>query len=121
MAYAYIARSLFKSDRLMFAMHLAHGMFPKKIPDNVKFSCLRIIVKLNRFSFFFSSCGKEWEHFIGLSVHDVKESRSFPSWINEERYYDVSAFKVIENMIELYYRFKILEQFFSIIFQSSFR
>jgi hypothetical protein len=36
MAYAYIARSLFKSDRLMFAMHLAHGMFPKKIPDNVK-------------------------------------------------------------------------------------
>jgi hypothetical protein len=36
MAYAYITRSLFKSDRLMFAMHLAHGMFPKKIPDNVK-------------------------------------------------------------------------------------
>jgi dynein heavy chain 2 len=35
MAYAYITRSLFKSDRLMFAMHLAHGMFPKKIPDNV--------------------------------------------------------------------------------------
>lgn len=36
MAYAYITRSLFKSDRLMFAMHLSHGMFPKKIPDNVK-------------------------------------------------------------------------------------
>jgi hypothetical protein len=36
MAYAYITRSLFKSDRLMFAMHLAHGMFPKKIPENVK-------------------------------------------------------------------------------------
>ena len=35
MAYTYITRSLFKSDRLMFAMHLAHGMFPKKIPDNV--------------------------------------------------------------------------------------
>jgi hypothetical protein len=36
MAYVYITRSLFKSDRLMFAMHLAHGMFPKKIPENVK-------------------------------------------------------------------------------------
>ncbi len=37
MAYAYITRSLFKSDRLMFAMHLTHGMFPKKIPENVTF------------------------------------------------------------------------------------
>lgn len=36
MAYAYISRSLFKSDRLMFAMHLSHGMFPKKVPENVK-------------------------------------------------------------------------------------
>ena len=36
MVYAYVARSLFKADRLMFAMYLAHGMFPKKIPDNVK-------------------------------------------------------------------------------------
>ena len=35
-AYTYITRSLFKADRLMFAMHLAHGMFPKKIPENVK-------------------------------------------------------------------------------------
>ena len=35
MAYAYITRSLFKLDRLMFAMHLAHGMFPKKLPENV--------------------------------------------------------------------------------------
>jgi hypothetical protein len=36
MAYAYISRSLFKSDRLMFAMHLSHRMYPEKIPDNVK-------------------------------------------------------------------------------------
>ncbi|CAF0723119.1 unnamed protein product [Rotaria sordida] len=67
--YTCITRSLFKSDRLMFAMHLAHGMFPKKIPDN------------------------EWEHFIGISVVDIKETRSLPSWVNEERSYDVSAFK----------------------------
>ncbi|CAF3379900.1 unnamed protein product [Rotaria sp. Silwood1] len=69
MTYTYITRSLFKSDRLMFAMHLAHGMFSKKIPDN------------------------EWEHFIGISVADAKETRSLPSWVNEERSYDVSAFK----------------------------
>ncbi|CAM4781010.1 unnamed protein product [Rotaria magnacalcarata] len=68
-AYAYITRSLFKADRLMFAMHLAHGMFPKKIPDN------------------------EWEHFIGLSVADVKEARTLPAWVNEERSFDVSSFK----------------------------
>ncbi|CAF4638011.1 unnamed protein product [Rotaria sp. Silwood1] len=69
MTYTYITRSLFKSDRLMFAMHLAHGMFSKKIPEN------------------------EWEHFIGISVADAKETRSLPSWVNEERSYDVSAFK----------------------------
>lgn len=40
MAYAYITRSLFKADRLMFAMHLAHGMFPKKVPDPVSRSLI---------------------------------------------------------------------------------
>ncbi|CAF0769940.1 unnamed protein product [Adineta steineri] len=75
-AYTYVTRSLFKSDRLMFAMHLAHGMFPKKIPEN------------------------EWEHFIGISVIDVKETRSVPSWVNEERAFDVSAFKT--NFPELF-------------------
>ncbi|CAF0981065.1 unnamed protein product [Rotaria sordida] len=35
----------------------------------------------------------EWEHFIGISVVDIKETRSLPSWVNEERSYDVSAFK----------------------------
>ncbi|CAF3644553.1 unnamed protein product [Adineta steineri] len=75
-AYTYVTRSLFKSDRLMFAMHLAHGMFPKKIPEN------------------------EWEHFIGISVIDVKETRSIPSWVNEERAFDVSAFKT--NFLELF-------------------
>ncbi|CAF4304404.1 unnamed protein product, partial [Rotaria magnacalcarata] len=69
MTYKYITRSLFKSDRLMFAMHLVHGMFPKKVPDN------------------------EWEHFIGIAIADVKETRSLPSWVNEERSFDVSTFK----------------------------
>ncbi|UJR10563.1 hypothetical protein I4U23_014763 [Adineta vaga] len=69
MAYAYITRSLFKADRLMFAMHLVHGMFSKKVPEN------------------------EWEHFIGLSVADVKETRALPSWVNEERAFDVASFR----------------------------
>lgn len=37
---------------------------------------------------------QEWEHFTGIEVADVKDSRSVPSWINEERSYDVAAFKV---------------------------
>jgi dynein heavy chain 2 len=61
MAYAYISRSLFKSDRLMFAMHLAHGMFPKKIPDNVKkcFVSVVFLIKINLGMgtfYWFSSC-----------------------------------------------------------------
>ena len=42
MAYAYISRSLFKADRLMFAMYLGHGMFPKKVPENVKRNFLEL-------------------------------------------------------------------------------
>jgi hypothetical protein len=49
MAYAYITRSLFKSDRLMFAMHLAHGMFPKKIPDNVKNVSFFFLIIMNQY------------------------------------------------------------------------
>eukprot|EP00049_Salpingoeca_infusionum_P001770 m.50835 g.50835 ORF g.50835 m.50835 type:complete len:4155 (+) comp11193_c0_seq1:125-12589(+) len=33
-SYAYVARSLFKTHRTMFAMHLAHGLFPDEFPDN---------------------------------------------------------------------------------------
>ncbi len=62
MAYAYITRSLFKSDRLMFAMHLAHGMFPKKIPDNVKpiflnFSGFFIKIHLGMGTFYWFNSG----------------------------------------------------------------
>ncbi len=31
---------------------------------------------------------------------DVKETRSVPSWVNEERAFDVSAFKVNINFVE---------------------
>ncbi|CAF1652150.1 unnamed protein product, partial [Didymodactylos carnosus] len=53
----------------MFAMHLVHGMFPRKFLEN------------------------EFEHFIGLSLADVKETRSLPQWVNEERAFDVTALK----------------------------
>lgn len=61
MAYTYITRSLFKSDRLMFAMHLSHGMFPKKIPDNVKkskfyFLHKKIYVFLGMGTFYWCIC-----------------------------------------------------------------
>ncbi len=32
--YQYISRSLFKADRLAFAMHLSHGMYPKMFGEN---------------------------------------------------------------------------------------
>jgi dynein heavy chain 2 len=36
MVYNYVCRSLFKSDRLMFALHLAHSMFSKQFKENVR-------------------------------------------------------------------------------------
>jgi dynein heavy chain 2 len=42
--YEYISRGLFKNDRLSFAMHLTHGMYPDMFGEN------------------------EWEVFTGLIV-----------------------------------------------------
>jgi len=33
--YSYVCRSLFKADRLMFALHMVHGMFPELFQENV--------------------------------------------------------------------------------------
>ena len=44
LVYEYISRGLFKLDRLSFAMHLAHGMYPEMFGEN------------------------EWEAFTGLLV-----------------------------------------------------
>ena len=33
--YQYVSQSLFKADRLMFALHVAHGMKPKLFNPNV--------------------------------------------------------------------------------------
>ena len=36
LVYNYVSRSLFKSDRMMFAMHVVHSMFSKQFKENVK-------------------------------------------------------------------------------------
>ena len=69
LAYEYICRSLFKADRLMFALHLAHGMHPKLFQPN------------------------EWEAFTGQLVPDtlrrqesIKQMKeSVPSWCSQEQ------------------------------------
>ena len=99
----------------MFAMHLAHGMFPKKVPENVGENP-RALRSRDRLRFI-----QEWEHFIGLSLSDVKETRSFPSWVNEERAYDVSALKVTLGERETQDFTVLLDGLSSIVFQSSFR
>ena len=35
LVYEYVCRSLFKADRLMFAMHMVHGMKPEMFEENV--------------------------------------------------------------------------------------
>jgi dynein heavy chain 2 len=35
LVYNYVSRSLFKADRMMFAMHLVHAMFSKQFKENV--------------------------------------------------------------------------------------
>ena len=36
LVYEYVCRSLFKADRLMFALHMVHGMFPDLFKENVR-------------------------------------------------------------------------------------
>ncbi|KAJ8297986.1 LOW QUALITY PROTEIN: hypothetical protein KUTeg_024517 [Tegillarca granosa] len=63
LVYQYVCRSLFKADRLMFAMHMVHGMKPKLFEEN------------------------EWEAFTGMLVADLRSdsTRGLPGWIDEER------------------------------------
>ena len=69
LVYEYVCRSLFKADRLMFAMHLVHGMHHSLFQDN------------------------EWEAFVGQlvpgmlhrqeSVQKIREG--LPSWCDSEQ------------------------------------
>ncbi len=44
---------------------------------------------------------------------DVKETRSVPSWVNEERAFDVSGFKVNINFVENFILLLMFEDKFS--------
>ncbi|XP_022103094.1 cytoplasmic dynein 2 heavy chain 1-like isoform X1 [Acanthaster planci] len=79
--YEYVCRSLFKADRLMFALHLVHGMHAHHFKEN------------------------EWEAFLGQIVSDVKSDASksrdaLPSWIDQDRVQAVSVLK--SNFTQLY-------------------
>ncbi|XP_052794024.1 cytoplasmic dynein 2 heavy chain 1-like isoform X3 [Mya arenaria] len=78
LVYEYVCRSLFKADRLMFAMHMVHGMKPDMFEEN------------------------EWEAFTGMIVADVKSdpTKGLPSWIESERAQAVSNLK--SNLSRLY-------------------
>ncbi|KAL3878520.1 hypothetical protein ACJMK2_030860 [Sinanodonta woodiana] len=78
LVYEYVCRSLFKVDRLMFAMHMVHGMKQDQFEEN------------------------EWEAFSGMLVADIKADggKSMPSWIDQERAQAVSNLKT--NLSRLY-------------------
>ena len=67
LVYGYVCRSLFKADRLMFALHLVHGMKPQLFQAN------------------------EWDKFIGLLVSQERLHRQgstrtlLPTWVAVEK------------------------------------
>ena len=77
LVYQYVCRSLFKADRLMFALHLAQGMQPQLFQPN------------------------EWEAFTGQlvagtirrqeSIKQMKESA--PSWCSQEQAVEINHIK----------------------------
>ena len=77
LVYEYICRSLFKADRLMFAMHLVHGVYPKMFDK------------------------QEWEYFCGTIVTGLLQRQDsvqdaaagLPSWVSKERASSVVSFK----------------------------
>ncbi|XP_018025771.1 cytoplasmic dynein 2 heavy chain 1, partial [Hyalella azteca] len=97
--YAYVARSLFKEDRLMFAMHMVHGMHPNMFQKNVSVAatlCLMFAMHMvhgmhpNMFQ------KNEWEVFTGLMVSEVRGSpaelkETLPKWIDDERAFAVAT------------------------------
>ncbi|XP_041357041.1 cytoplasmic dynein 2 heavy chain 1-like isoform X2 [Gigantopelta aegis] len=67
--YEYVCRSLFKADRLMFAMHMVYGTKPDLFQEN------------------------EWDAFSGILVADIKGDHQCPAWVDQERAQAVSAMK----------------------------
>jgi dynein heavy chain 2 len=49
LVFNYVSRSLFKADRMMFAMHVAHSMFSKQFKENVNDFVTQLIIFLSTF------------------------------------------------------------------------
>ena len=75
LVYSFVCLSLFKEDRLAFALHLVHGMKPQLFQEN------------------------EWGLFVGLLVSQGGLQRResmrslLPSWVDPERYNDLFSLK----------------------------
>jgi len=67
----YICRSLFKGDRLTFALHYAHGLLKESFQPG------------------------EWELFCGVSTVEASGSQGLPSWIPPDRVGAVSLLKAV--------------------------
>ena len=84
LVYEYICQSLFKADRLMFALHLVHGMQPKLFQE------------------------KEWAMFLGQLVNQAglrkqESSRDMaPTWVSAER--TAAVLSLSTNLPSLYER-----------------
>ncbi|XP_047109239.1 cytoplasmic dynein 2 heavy chain 1 [Schistocerca piceifrons] len=76
LTYQQVSRSLFKSDRLMFALHLIHSLFPSEIPDD------------------------EWSVFLGQHLSVIRADSGsiggeLPDWISKEQLIDVYTIKTV--------------------------
>ncbi|XP_047126593.1 cytoplasmic dynein 2 heavy chain 1 isoform X1 [Hydra vulgaris] len=83
LVYEYVCRSLFKADRLLFGLHLVHGVYPNLFEK------------------------QEWEFFCGIIVNTALNEKDLlaslknevPSWVDEERYSSVSSLKATFNTL----------------------
>ena len=79
LVYNYVSRSLFKADRMMFAMHVVNSMFSKQFKEN------------------------EWDHFTRTLLGDnnikAEKRTNVPKWVEAERVADFSLLKT--NLPEL--------------------
>ena len=78
LVYNYVSRSLFKADRMMFAIHVVNSMFSKQFKEN------------------------EWDHFTRTMLGDIKTEKkaNVPKWVETERASDFAMLRT--NLSELY-------------------
>eukprot|EP00906_Rhabdomonas_costata_P001229 RCo001932 len=85
-SYFYVARSLFKQDRLLFGLHMCFGVRPAEFPE------------------------EQWQHFgnLGVFVTDPADASSCPPWVGTDT---VAAFQALrKNLPTLFGKLDIQEQ-----------